>query len=78
MNSHEDVYVASFNDEVQPRQACAAKFSSNGAPLYHRGSYGHAPGEFISSVTVRLDASGAIYVGDTDVPRIQVFKEKVE
>ena len=55
-----------FNHRIQ-------EFTSSGNYITQWGSEGSGPGQFYYPAGVAVDATGHIYVADTDNDRIQVF-----
>jgi sugar lactone lactonase YvrE len=49
------------------------KYTNTGTLLWHQGSYGAGPGQFITPWGVALDSLGNIYVADSGDNRVQKF-----
>jgi DNA-binding beta-propeller fold protein YncE len=58
--------VADYGNRIQ-------KFTSDGVYLTQWGTQGTGDGQFNNPAGVAVDASGNVYVADTDNNRIQVF-----
>ena len=68
-----DVAVDGSNNVFVATGGGVWKFSTSGTPLTSWGSAGTGPGEFNSPCGVAVDATGNVYVADTENNRIQVF-----
>ena len=53
------------------------KFDSNGGYLSKWGAFGSGNGQFTFPIGVAVDASGSVYVADTNNRRIQKFTSEV-
>jgi DNA-binding beta-propeller fold protein YncE len=59
------VYVVDYHS--------VGRFHPSGTPLATWGSFGGAPGQFVSPEGIAVDGSGNVFVGDTGNARIQKF-----
>jgi DNA-binding beta-propeller fold protein YncE len=61
-----DMYAGGRHDQIQ-------KFTSSGTFITRWGTYGHGNGQFSDPDDVAVDASGNVYVADTENGRVQKF-----
>lgn len=66
-----NLYVTEVGTQSAGDNSRIQKFSPAGEPLAQWGTYGSAPGQFLTPVGIAIDQQGAIYVADVGKHRVQ-------